>query len=645
MLTLSDEEDLRSHEWLGWLQALLLGLLISGTALVLGGMRPWVLLPAYGVVGLLLLSQIGRLLITRHSAIFRFDLIDFSVTAFLIYAVIRYLSGPVEYYARWELLNVMSYATAFWIARYALTHHRQGIFLLFTIALLAIGIALFSLWLKTNPGFTPWGESLQVQYAPRLTGPFGCPNHLGAFLIMGLAAGLGLALFLRGWWPLRFFLFGGVVLCLIVVVLSLAGGSWLGLVGALLAITFFCVRHSSLTWVFPVSFFLFSVVVGIIVLLQAEGATQRLQEITHHVQEGTLRNYGRVQLAEDALKIWTSYPLFGSGPATFAFMHPRVQGADYQTLALYTHNDYLNLLSDYGLVGAIFAGGFLMAATWGLARKIDHRAPANQRILLCAAGAAWAALLVNSLIDFNLHVPAIALTLFTVVGLGLRRQDILGAQLPWQHRHVINFGLSLFFTLGLCGFAYLAGKTAQGYYPYWQATEFSAHLRPQDEASSLAPASALPLLRQATLADPHAPEAFRVQGHLEFKTAQAMTDFRQQRQWAETALETYQKGLQANPLDDGFSLQIALAYDLLQRYEESFALYRTLIKQQPYNGYFRAALGNHFLARKRYLQALEAFSEAQLCPYAPPALELTIAQIEARLTVPNSFSDEAITLP
>jgi hypothetical protein len=45
----------------------------------------------------------------------------------------------------------------------------------------------------------------------------------------------------------------------------------------------------------------------------------------------------------------------------------------------------------------------------------------QDRVLVAAGFAAWAALLVHSLVDFNLHVPANALWLFSLTGMGLGR--------------------------------------------------------------------------------------------------------------------------------------------------------------------------------------------------------------------------------
>lgn len=75
-------------------------------------------------------------------------------------------------------------------------------------------------------------------------------------------------------------------------------------------------------------------------------------------------------------------PAFGTGPATFQYVHPRFQGPECgETRARFTHNDYLNLACDYGLVGVAIVGGYLVCLGRALGRsrlKIERR---NDRAL------------------------------------------------------------------------------------------------------------------------------------------------------------------------------------------------------------------------------------------------------------------------
>lgn len=635
MLSSVDDEEGSQSPLLAFLQALLLAAMLVGTALILGGARLWVMLPVYGLTAVLIAVQILRVVRGSRSPVFRFDVTDGFVLAFLVYAVVRYWTAPVEFIARVELLNIFTYATCFWVARYAFTHSSQALFVLYTLAITGIGVATFALWLKANPAFLPYGETLHLYYAPRLLGTFGCPNHLGSFLVICTSVTLGAAMFVRGLWPWRIVLFYGAGLMILVIGLSLSRGSWMGLLFAFLALSIFSMRHSSLKWYFPLAFFLVFVFGGVVTLWQIPLFHERLQEIFLHLQNNTLDQYVRIQLAQDGWKIWMDHFWLGAGPATFEYLHPRYQSAVYNTHAYYTHNDYLNLLTDYGLLGGLLVAGFLLTVTFTLCRHVDHRSRSVYRILLAGAVAAWAALLMHSWVDFNLHIPACAMALFVVTGLGLRRTGAVGAHLPYQNRQSINLGFAALMVVVLVGFCWFGVRTAQGYYPYWQVVKNSPKLNPHEAGEYLAPEAAIPLLEQAVRNDPKALEPRILLGDFYRVAAAQSTSPRERQQMGLQAIQAYQAAAQANPLDDAIIMKQGMVYDLLSRYDEAYLCYRLITTRRPHNGFYHTALGQHFLLRNRPEKATQAFQQAMLCPFGTEEAKAMLQKLQAQPVVPD----------
>ncbi len=413
--------------WPSRLSALLLVLIVGIAALVLGGAREWIILPLYGLVAVLLLVQAWGIVLRRPALPRRLDGADAFAAAFLLYAGARYLTAPVEYLARLELFQIAACGALFWTARYGLARAAHGLFFLGGLILAALAVVLFSFWLHFHPEFHPYGQTLHLHYWPRLTGTFGCPNHYGSFLYMASAAALALAFFVPRRWPLRITLFYFAALFAAGIAFSLSRGSWIGLfcVGVFLVV--FCVRHATLKWYWPVGAFAALVLAGLLALT-APAAQDRVQEIESHVAGHSLDTYVRIVLARDALHIVGDHPWFGTGPATFVHIHPRYQRADYNTLAIYTHDDWLNTACDYGLIGFGLALGFGVSLTVGLFRRVAAAAPWQRRVLACAGGAAWAGIAAHSFFDFSLHIPACAFAFFTLAGLacgrgGKRRQE------------------------------------------------------------------------------------------------------------------------------------------------------------------------------------------------------------------------------
>jgi O-antigen ligase len=114
------------------------------------------------------------------------------------------------------------------------------------------------------------------------------------------------------------------------------------------------------------------------------------------------------------IDIFSSSPLFGTGLGTFGAIYPPMGSETGPMTLVHAHNDYLEYLSELGLVGfsLLFGGIFFMAIQSFLVwRKRKHF---EVRGLALGGLIAIICILVHSLTDFNLHIPA-NMVLFSVV--------------------------------------------------------------------------------------------------------------------------------------------------------------------------------------------------------------------------------------
>jgi O-antigen ligase len=110
----------------------------------------------------------------------------------------------------------------------------------------------------------------------------------------------------------------------------------------------------------------------------------------------------------------------GTGLGTFAVAFRRYQTTSLDLLIDHAHNDYLEVTTDTGILGA----GLLFIPIIGLLFKmilayVEARNPYRRSVLLACIGGS-AALLIHSAMDFNLQIPANALLFAVVLGLGCK---------------------------------------------------------------------------------------------------------------------------------------------------------------------------------------------------------------------------------
>ena len=127
-----------------------------------------------------------------------------------------------------------------------------------------------------------------------------------------------------------------------------------------------------------------------------------------------LLHEGRPLYWSNVTPITGDFPLFGTGLGTFASVYPAYEESGPARHLSHAHNDYLEYLSELGIVGLILLlGGVLFMVVspfliWRMRRHPEVKGLALGGIV------ASVAILIHSITDFNLHIPA-NMVLFTVV--------------------------------------------------------------------------------------------------------------------------------------------------------------------------------------------------------------------------------------
>jgi len=120
----------------------------------------------------------------------------------------------------------------------------------------------------------------------------------------------------------------------------------------------------------------------------------------------------RAAMRRDTWRIFLDHPLIGTGLGTLEMIYPPYDSVYDGRIVNHAHNDYLEGLAETGLLGGLcclwFLGVLLLNALKGMAALDKSFGSAlNLSGLVACSG-----ILVHSLVDFNLHIPANALLFF-----------------------------------------------------------------------------------------------------------------------------------------------------------------------------------------------------------------------------------------
>ncbi|MBZ5513991.1 MAG: O-antigen ligase family protein [Acidobacteriia bacterium] len=137
-------------------------------------------------------------------------------------------------------------------------------------------------------------------------------------------------------------------------------------------------------------------------------------------EPGYLRIEGRLSIWADVLRLIRQSPPLGFGLGTFEVVYRGYQTATVNFSVEHAHNDYLEFVSDTGIVGAVllFLPIFYLLARMVISFLDDPRTYRRAVTLGCIGSTL--AILLHSVTDFNLQIPANALVFAVVLGIGYK---------------------------------------------------------------------------------------------------------------------------------------------------------------------------------------------------------------------------------
>jgi O-antigen ligase len=575
----------RAENWTELALAALLLVALGFSVLATGGARQqdqalaqWILAAALGVwvVSLWVLKP-GRLFVAP---------VCWGIVVFGLYAAAWYSNAEIEYVARREVTYVAHLATVFWIAALVLRKSEFTSLLTHVLAVIATLVAAYGIYQFATGSDRVWHFIRPEQYAGRASGTFICPNHFAAFLGMIFPLALGRAFLGRCHFATRLLLGYAALVLLVGIAFSLSRGAWIAAAMTLLFLLFQLVRRRAGRWL----------VLGLILVITSGVYlfVQRVPQVRERLSYDRSLNTAnemrtRLWIWQSAWAMWREQPWFGVGPGHFDHRFPKYRVRLAQFRPGRAHNDYLNVLVDWGIVGAGIAGATLVLLAWhGISgwRRVrreggDFSSSQSDRagFVLGATGGLLFAVL-HSIVEFNLYIPATAATAAALAG-GLAAHKRFATSRYWLRLGVPTRCLVSAFALGIVGL--LAVQSS----------------RMRDEGRPLERARALPTKPQQRLEhllEAHAVEPRNPDTLYEIGECHRLMSWQGNAGWAdaaEVAMDWYRQSDDANPHSPYPPLRMGMCLDWLGKATLAEPHYAEALRRDPISYYVAAIHGWH----------------------------------------------------
>jgi len=304
-----------------------------------------------------------------------------------------------------DWLNWAQAVAVFWVVLNGVRSVACRRFLCITLAALGLGSAVLAGYQHfADPHWLALGRTQADQFVGRSSGPFGIPNSLGVLMAL-LIPPVGATLFGRARSPaLR--VVAAVVLAALAAgfVLAVSRGAWLALAAAFTLRPLLSPGRSLLRRLSgAVAAVAVAAAAATLLYFSFPLMRVRVNQLVADVGERT-----RPILWRGAWKIHEDHPVLGGGAGSFNVLFEKYRPLGFRDEPVYAHCDYLNTLSDYGVLG--------FALLFGAAAVIAWRC-AGARGLGGAAFTGLLAFALHLLVDFHLKIPALAMIVATIAGL------------------------------------------------------------------------------------------------------------------------------------------------------------------------------------------------------------------------------------
>ncbi len=131
----------------------------------------------------------------------------------------------------------------------------------------------------------------------------------------------------------------------------------------------------------------------------------------------------RASMRHDTWRIFLDHPALGTGLGTLQMVFPPYETSYDAKIVNHTHNDYLEALAETGVAGGLCCLWFLAVLFTESVKGLKDLGSSFGAALNLSGLVGCCGLLVHSLIDFNLHIPANALLFFVSAHLATARLE------------------------------------------------------------------------------------------------------------------------------------------------------------------------------------------------------------------------------
>ena len=539
---------------------------------------------------------------------------------FLVYSICIIPFSSIPYESKLEILYLGSVIGSFLFWRNELNNFKKNNKYFYSLLMVVLFCAVYGLVIHFKfPDQILWTQRYTDAYEGRLRSTYICPNHFAHLIQMMIPFCIAYLSMSRSYLSLKLLSLYSVIIFVPTLFLTESRAGWLGTIISIVIFTCLFAFNKSKKLFYTTLIVTPIIAISILILGWnfSETFQRRMLPVVEFIQgqiEGGVGSESRdfrPQTWSDTIVMIKDKPILGFGPGNYNFTFPKYRETfkDQRIVTGHPHNEYLELISDYGLIGfSLFSTAWLSSLYILLKNSIQSR-DKRHKIFGFSAISMIIGTMVHSFFDFQMHIfpNAMVFSFLLAISLAPQKNNIKNFEFSFLQKNK-NYFLVILIITYFIGLIFCVKILTSSIYRAQSEVKFNQYADKNYVSSNL--------INRSIWLDSQNWRAYKQLAKIYANNRYYNLNLDEKIDLAKLELEFYKKANSINPHDPEVFVGIGKALLFIGRntsnysyVDEGFEWLYKACNYRKFNNIYWWVLGTELRINNRYDEALSIFKK------------------------------------
>ena len=539
---------------------------------------------------------------------------------FLVYSICIIPFSSIPYESKLEILYLGSVIGSFLFWRNELNNFKKNNKYFYSLLMVVLFCAVYGLVIHFKfPDQILWTQRYTDAYEGRLRSTYICPNHFAHLIQMMIPFCIAYLSMSRSYLSLKLLSLYSVIIFVPTLFLTESRAGWLGTIISIVIFTCLFAFNKSKKLFYTTLIVTPIIAISILILGWnfSETFQRRMLPVVEFIQgqiEGGVGSESRdfrPQTWSDTIVMIKDKPILGFGPGNYNFTFPKYRETfkDQRIVTGHPHNEYLELISDYGLIGfSLFSTAWLSSLYILFKHSIQSR-DKRHKIFGFSAISMIIGTMVHSFFDFQMHIfpNAMVFSFLLAISLAPQKNNIKNFEFSFLQKNK-NYFLVILIITYFIGLIFCVKILTSSIYRAQSEVKFNQYADKNYVSSNL--------INRSIWLDSQNWRAYKQLAKIYSNNRYYNLNLDEKIDLAKLELEFYKKANSINPHDPEVFVGIGKALLFIGRntsnysyVDEGFEWLYKACNYRKFNNIYWWVLGTELRINNRYDEALSIFKK------------------------------------